>query len=95
VLKRVDDDSVSAERITSAFLLAAANWEFPRFGVDPFAIATWRWPWMVSSRATGLLNKGRVCGDGAVEISPMLLALLSGGSKLGRAAKVARLDSFG
>ena len=49
---------------------------------------------MVSSRATGLLNSGRVCGEGVLENSSILLPLSGGGPKLGRAAKVVRLDSL-
>jgi len=49
---------------------------------------------MASSRATGLLNSGRVCGDGAMEISSMQLSLPGGGPKLDRAANVARFDWF-
>lgn len=50
---------------------------------------------MVSSRAIGLLNSGRVCGDGAVENSSKLLTRPGGGPKLGRVANVARFASFG
>ena len=49
---------------------------------------------MVSSRATGLLNSGRVCGDGAVEKSSKLLRLPGGGPKPERAAYVATFASF-
>lgn len=49
---------------------------------------------MVSSRATGLLSRGRVWGDGAIGNSPKLLALPKDGSTLGRAANIAEFDSF-